>query len=91
MVTGGQLAVTTAFNGTTPTVNIGNINQSTGVAAASAYASAMALGATGTTLLDDIGLASALPSTSALTVTATLPAAAGNTAGSAEVVIKFIA
>ena len=91
LVTGGQLSVTTAFNGTTPTINVGNINQATGTATAAAYASAMALGAQGTTLLDDIGLASALPASAPLTITATLPAAAGNTTGSADVLIKFVA
>ena len=91
LVTGGQLSVGTAFNGTTPTINVGNINQATGTATAAAYASAMSLAAQGTTLLDDIGLASALPATAPLTITATLPAAAGNTVGSADIVLKYVA
>lgn len=89
LLTGGQISVTTAFNGTTPTANVG-YSDATG-SNASAYASAMAIGATGTAALDDIGLASALPLSRATNITCTLPAAAGNNAGSADVVIKFIA
>ena len=89
VVTGGQVTVNTAFNGTTPTVNVGYSDATS--SNASAYASAMAIAATGSTLLDDVLLASALPLSRATNVTATLPAAAGNTAGSCDVIIKFVA
>jgi hypothetical protein len=89
VLTGGQVTVNTAFNGTTPTVNIG-YSDATG-SSASAYASAMAIAATGSTIFDDVLLASALPLSRATNVTATLPAAAGNTAGSMDIIVKFVA
>jgi hypothetical protein len=89
LITGGQVVVNTAFDGTTPVINVG-YSDPTGSNAA-AYASAMAIAATGSTILDDMLLAPALPLSRATNVTATIPAAAGNTVGSADVLIKFVA
>jgi hypothetical protein len=89
VITGGQVTTRTVFDGTTPTINIG-YSDATG-SNASAYASAMVLTAAGNVLLDDTGLASALPLSRATNITATLPAAAGNTVGAVDVIIKFVA
>lgn len=89
LITGGQLTVRTAFDGTTPTANVG-YTDATGTSA-SAFASALAITATGSQILDEILTATALPLSRATNVTVTLPAAAGNTVGVADVLLKFVA
>jgi hypothetical protein len=76
------------FDGTTPTIGVGYSDATNSNPVA--YASAMALTALGSAILDDVLTAGAIPLSRATNITVTLTPGAGNTVGSAIVLIKFI-
>lgn len=89
ILAGSGIFTTTAFNGTTPTLDIGYAADSAGVADPNAYASALALPATTTFVaLDEIATATAVPRSVQTTVTAAITYT-NTTAGSCEVLILY--
>lgn len=85
-VIGGQITVTTAFDGTTPTLHVG-YSDSTG-SNVSAYASAIVT--TASTVFDDVLTAGAKPLNRATNVVGLLVGGSSNTAGAADVVVRFL-
>src|SRR5262245_44642025 len=90
IVTGGGVQTGTAFNGTTPTIDIGYAADSAGVADPNAYASALAVSAaTGYVALDELATTTAKSRAVDTTVTATITGA-GTTTGVCDVVITYV-
>ena len=86
LIVGGGIFVTTAFNGTGMTANVGNAD-STPVAAA--YASAISIAALGYIALDELAAVTNTRSTVERTITVTVTAT-GATTGDAEVIVLFV-
>jgi hypothetical protein len=87
----GGIWVNTAFNGTTPTLNIGYAADSLGAAVPAAYASALALPATTTFVpLDENTTVTAKPRALATTLTANITYTT-TTAGSCDIIITYAA
>ena len=82
------LWTTTAFNGTTPTINVGYAADALGAAAPAAYSAAQAPTAIGFGVLNAIGAAAAAPRPVPTTVTANITYTT-TTTGSLEVVINY--
>lgn len=91
VVVNGSVHVTTAFNaGSTNVISIGYTDAT--ASAASAFASAMACGALGTTPFDDLSTSAALPLSRATNVTATYAqTGSAATTGACEVVVRYVA
>lgn len=86
----GTAWVTTAFDGTTPTLNVGYAADSLGAAVANAYASALALPATTTPVaFDELAAATAKPRAVQTTVTANITYTT-TTVGSCEIIIEYV-
>ena len=86
LVIGGGIFVTTAFNGTTMTANVGHADATP---APAAFGSALSVAALGYIALDELAAVTNTRSTGERTVTVTVTAT-GATAGDAEVVILFV-
>lgn len=90
LLPGAALTTTVAFNGTTPTINVGYAADAGGAAVANAYASAQAPPAIGvTTALNAVGTATAAPRAPVTTITANITYTT-TTTGSAELVIPYV-
>lgn len=88
IITGGIIATTTAFSGTTPVISIGYTDAT--ASNPSAYASAQSVGTAGTATMDEVLTSGALPLTRATKVIAAVTGTS-MTAGVCEVVLRFIA
>lgn len=86
LVVGGGVFVTTAFNGTGMTANVGHADATP---APAAFASAITVAALGYIALDELGAVTNTRSTVERTVTVTVTAT-GATTGDAEVIVLFV-
>lgn len=84
LVIGGGAFVTTAFNGTTPTLNVGHADSPT--PDPDAFATALVISALGYIALDELAAVTNTKPTKERTITAT-PALTGATAGELEVIV----
>jgi hypothetical protein len=87
LIISGGAFVTTAFNGTTPTLNVGHADLPT--PDPDAFATAIVLSALGYIAFDEIAAAANTRVNSERTVTATMTLSAA-TAGEAEVIVLFV-
>lgn len=82
------LWTTTAFNGTTPTINVGYAADSLGAAAPAAYSAAQAPTAIGFGVLNAVAAAAAAPRAVPTTLTANITYTT-TTVGSCEIIINY--
>jgi hypothetical protein len=86
LVVGGGIFVTTAFNGTGMTANVGHADAT---AVPAAFASAISVAALGYIAFDELAAVTNTRSTGERTVTVTVTATAATT-GDAEVIVLFV-
>lgn len=86
LVIGGGIFVTTAFNGTTPTANVGAVDSTT---VAAAFASAISVAALGFIALDELAAVTNTRVNVERSITVSVTAAGGTT-GEAEVIILVV-
>ena len=87
LIIGGGVFVTTAFNGTTPVIKIGNSDSPT--PDDDAYGTAMVLSALGYIALDELAAVTNTKTAVERTITATMTLTSA-TAGEAEVIVMFV-
>lgn len=86
LIVGGGVFVTTAFNGTTPVIKVGNLDSTPDD---DAYGTAMVLSAVGYIALDELAATTNTKATAERTITATMTLTSA-TAGEAEVIVIFV-
>ena len=86
LIIGGGVFVTTAFDGTTPVIKVGNLDSTPND---DAYGTALVISALGYIALDELAAVTNTKPTVERTITATMTLTAA-TAGEAEVIVLFV-
>ena len=86
LIIGGGVFVTTAFDGTTPVIKVGNLDSTPND---DAYGTALVISALGYIALDELAAVTNTKTTVERTITATMTLTAA-TAGEAEVIVLFV-